>query len=62
MKNLNKSAGWALCLASVLMLAGFGKLELLVVLLPVSAVLSLGIAAVTGLQDGADRTRKNGIT
>ena len=44
MQNRNKLLGWMLCLASLVLLASLGKLDLLIVLLPLSALLTLFIA------------------
>jgi hypothetical protein len=41
--NIDNFAGWALCLASLLLLMLVGRLDLLVVLLPLSLALSFAI-------------------
>jgi hypothetical protein len=60
MQNYNKFAGWALCVASLLLLACVGKLNLLIVLLPLSAVLTFFIA-VLGRKDNSAGNGKKGI-
>gem|GEM_PF-4256967 len=44
MQNKNKLLGWTLCVASLVLLASLGRLDLLIVLLPLSALLTLFIA------------------
>jgi hypothetical protein len=44
MQNRNELFGWMLCLASLVLPASLGKLDLLIVLLPLSALLTLFIA------------------
>ncbi len=61
MQNKNKFAGWALCLASLILLASMGKLDLVVVLLPASAVLTFFLAGINGRKSNADEPRKKGL-
>ncbi len=51
MRNKNKLLGWTLCGASLVWLASLGRLDLLIVLLPLSALLSLFIAFLNGRPD-----------
>lgn len=41
--NINQCAGWTLVLGSILLLVTLGKVDLLVVLLPLSLLLAYGI-------------------
>jgi len=41
--NINQCAGWTLVLGAILLLVTLGKLDLLVVLLPLSLLLAYGI-------------------
>jgi hypothetical protein len=61
MQNKNKIAGWALCLVSIILLASMGKLDLLVVLLPASAVLTLFLTGINGRKSNAAEPRKKGL-
>jgi hypothetical protein len=61
MENLNKFGGWSLCLASLVLLASIGKLDLLLVLLPLSALLTLFIGAFNSRKDNPARNGKKGI-
>jgi hypothetical protein len=61
MGNLDKFAGWALCVVSVLMLAGLGKLELLIVLVPLSALLTFFITGFNSRKDNSAGNGKKGI-
>lgn len=61
MQNKNKIAGWALCLVSIILLASMGKLDLVVVLLPASAVLTFFLAGINGRKSNADEPRKKGL-
>jgi hypothetical protein len=61
MQNKNKIAGWALCLVSLILLASVGKLDLVVVLLPASAVLTFFLAGINGRKSNADQPRKKGL-
>jgi len=54
MQNKNKIAGWALCLVSLIFLASMGKLDLVVVLLPASAVLTFFLAGINSRKGNAD--------
>jgi hypothetical protein len=60
MQNYNKFAGWALCVASLLLLARVGKLDLLIVLLPLSAVFTF-FAAILSRKDNSAGKGKKGI-
>jgi hypothetical protein len=60
MQNKNKIAGWVLFLVSVILLAGLGKLDLVVVLLPASAVLTFFVAGINGRKSN-DEPRKKGL-
>jgi hypothetical protein len=60
MQDKNKIAGWALCLVSLILLASLGKLDLVVVLLPASAVLTFFVAG-TGRKSNTDEPRKKGL-
>jgi hypothetical protein len=53
--NINQRAGWTLALGALLLLATLGKLDLLVILLPLSLLLACGIA-----RSGHDKTRLTG--
>ena len=61
MRDKNKIAGWALCLVSLVLLASLGKLDLVVVLLPASAVLTFFLAGINGRKSNADEPRKKGL-
>jgi len=61
MQDKNKIAGWALCLVSLVLLASLGKLDLIVVLLPASAVLTFFLAGINGRKSNADEPRKKGL-
>jgi hypothetical protein len=61
MQDKNKIAGWALCLVSLVLLASLGKLNLIVVLLPASAVLTFFLAGINGRKSNADEPRKKGL-
>jgi len=50
--NINQCAGWTLVLGAILLLVTLGKLDLLVVLLPLSILLAYGIGC-----SGHDKTR-----
>jgi hypothetical protein len=54
MQNYNKFAGWALCLASLLLLATLGKLDLLIVLLPLSILCTFLAAGLNRSKDNTD--------
>jgi hypothetical protein len=58
MQNYNKFAGWALCMASLLLLACVGKLDLLIVLLPLSAVLTFFSAGLRRKDNSAGNGKK----
>jgi len=58
MQNKNKIAGWALCLVSLILLASMGKLDLVVVLLPASAVLTLFVAGINRKNNAENDARK----
>jgi hypothetical protein len=58
MQDKNKIAGWALCLVSLILLASMGKLDLVVVLLPASAVLTLFVAGINRKNNAENDTRK----
>ena len=60
MQNKNKIAGWALCLVSLILLASMGKLDLVVVLLPASALLTFFVIGI-GRKGNADQPRKKGL-
>jgi len=53
--NINQCAGWAMVLGAILLLVTLGKLDLLVVLLPLSLLLAYGIGC-----SGHDKTRLTG--
>ncbi len=59
MQNLNKFAGWFLCAASLVLLASLRELDLLIVLLPLSALLTVLIAMVS--RKDADGRPKKGL-
>jgi hypothetical protein len=61
MQNKNKIAGWLLSLLSLILLASMGKLALVVVLLPASAVLTFFVAGINGRKSDADEPRKKGL-
>jgi hypothetical protein len=50
--NINQDAGWTLVLGAILLLVTLGKLDLLVILLPVSLLLAYAIGCA-----GHDKTR-----
>jgi hypothetical protein len=50
--NMNQIAGWILVLAAIVLLVTLGKLDLLVILLPLSLLLAYGIG-----RSGQDKTR-----
>ena len=50
--NIRQSAGWILVLGAILLLVTLGKLDLLVLLLPLSLLLAYGIGC-----SGHDKTR-----
>ena len=58
MQNKNKIAGWALCLVSLILLASMGKLDLVIVLLPASAVLTLFVAGINRKNNAENDARK----
>jgi hypothetical protein len=58
MQDKNKIAGWALCLVSLILLASMGKLDLVVVLLPASAVLTLFVAGINRKNNAENDARK----
>ena len=60
MQNKNKIAGWALCLVSLILLASMGKLDLVVVLLPASAVLTFFVSGINGRKSNHE-PRKKGL-
>jgi hypothetical protein len=60
MQTYNKFAGWALCMASLLLLACIGKLDLLIVLLPLSAVVTF-FGAILSRKDNSAGNGKKGI-
>jgi hypothetical protein len=41
--NINQCAGWAMVLGAILLLVSLGRLDLLVILLPMSLLLGYGI-------------------
>ena len=53
--NINQFAGWTLVLGAILLLVTLGKLDLLVILLPLSLLLAYGIGC-----SGHDKTRLTG--
>jgi hypothetical protein len=53
--NINQCAGWAMVLGSIVLLVSLGKLDLLVILLPLSLLLAYGIGC-----SGPDKTRLTG--
>lgn len=61
MGNLDKFAGWALCVASVVLLASIGKLDLLIVLLPLSALLTFFIEGFNSRKDNPAGNGKKSI-
>ncbi len=62
MQNRSKLLGWMLCLASLVLLACLGRLDLLIILLPLSAVFTFLTGRLDGWEHNANRTRKDGIT
>lgn len=58
MQDKNKIVGWALCLVSLILLASMGKLDLVVVLLPASAVLTLFVAGINRKNNAENNARK----
>jgi hypothetical protein len=53
--NINQCAGWALVIGAILLLVTVGRLDLLVILLPLSLLLAYGIG-----RSGHDKTRLTG--
>jgi hypothetical protein len=53
--NVNHCAGWALVLAAILLLVTLGKLDLLVILLPLALLVAYGFGC-----SGFDKTRLTG--
>ena len=59
--NYHKFAGRILCGASVLLLIILGKLDLIIVLLPLSLLLGYVISAPTHDKDYADELHRKGV-
>jgi hypothetical protein len=59
--SYHRFAGWALCVGSVIMLAGLGKLDLLIVLLPVSILMTILSTRLNSRKDVADGRHGKGI-
>jgi hypothetical protein len=53
--NINQYAGWILVLGAIVLLVTLGKLDLLVILLPLSLLLAYGIG-----YSGHERTKLTG--
>jgi hypothetical protein len=53
--NINQRAGWAMVLGAIVLLVSLGKLDLLVILLPLSLLLAYGIG-----RSGPDKTPLTG--
>jgi hypothetical protein len=53
--NINRYIGWTMVLGTIFLLVTLGKLDLLVILLPLSLVLALGIG-----RSGPDKNRLTG--
>jgi hypothetical protein len=53
--NVNQCAGWALVLGAILLLATLGKLDLLLILLPLALLLAYGFGC-----SGFDKTKLTG--
>jgi hypothetical protein len=51
--NANQRTGWALVLGAILLLVALGKLDLLVILLPLALVVAYGFGC-----SGSDKTRR----
>jgi len=61
MRDKNKLLGWTLCVASLVLLASLGRLDLLIVLLPLSALLTLFVGGFNSRKDNPARNGKKGI-
>jgi len=61
MSNTLKSAGWILVLGAFLLLGALGKLDLLVILLPLSLGLAFVVASSGRRQDHPDAGSHKGV-
>ena len=59
--NIHQCMGWAMVLGAILLLGTFGKLDLLVILLPLSLLLAWGIGYCARHKIPADGRPQKGV-
>lgn len=58
MQNKNKLFGWTLCIASLVLLASLGRLDLLIIPLPSSALLTLFIVLLNSREALTEKNKR----